>query len=211
MSHFVCLPDHCSTQHHTFSSRGQILPENKQQQAPELTRLVATPRGEVSDSAPPGAGSVWHCQSPGLEVVVLVHDSTAESTSSSASCCAHLTRLHSSPSNISTEWAAAQERQGHSVKSASRRKEASVSVLQKILDNVEMVSWYQDWHKGGECLEQPRYSWVDALTNTLSEAGPCCGALITPLLSQAQSSGQVTDRWQRQHQVPVLSDWLQLP
>lgn len=33
-----------------------------------------------------------------------------------------------------------QGRQGHSVKSVSRRKEASVSVLQKIINNIEMVS-----------------------------------------------------------------------
>lgn len=65
MSHFVFLPDHCYTQHHTSPSQVQILPENKQQQGSELTRLVATPWGEASGttwgeasgSAPPGAGS----------------------------------------------------------------------------------------------------------------------------------------------------------
>lgn len=65
MSHFVFLPDHCYTQHHTSPSQVQILPENKQQQGSEFTRLVATlwgeasgtTWGEASGSAPPGAGS----------------------------------------------------------------------------------------------------------------------------------------------------------
>lgn len=110
-----------------------------------------------------------------------------------------LTSVQSSPSNISSEAAATQGMQG-SIKSASRRKEASVSAFQQILDYIEIVYGYQDWQKVEECLEQPRYSrsgfsagW-DVLSNTLSEVGPCCGALTTPLLSQAQSLGQVTDR-----------------
>lgn len=137
-------------------------------------RLVATPWGEASASAPPGAGSAMGgCQSPGLEVAVPGEHLQP--------VC--LTSVQSSPSNISSEAAATQGMQG-SIKSASRRKEASVSVFQQILDYIEIVYGYQDWQKVEECLEQPRYScsgftagW-DVLSNSLSEVGPCCGTLI---------------------------------
>lgn len=139
MSHFVCLPDHCCTQHHTSSSQGQVLPENKQQQAPELTRLVATPWGEASGSAPRGAGSAVGALPEPRAGGVLVHGSTAGSPSCKfSSCHAHLTSLRSVPTSPQNELPLC-------VESACRGKEALVSVLQQILDYIETVYCYQGW------------------------------------------------------------------